>query len=102
MFNALRDGTIPKGKKHDVYCSNCGTLTHIRTANKIEGEFPGSDQAPPASDEVGFSHLSHMLVFYQVLIDDFSPLMNFCGFRVNPGSVMPAKLRRLSLLSIRR
>ncbi|KAJ3480626.1 hypothetical protein NLI96_g8215 [Meripilus lineatus] len=51
MFNALRDGTIPKGKKHDVYCSNCGTLTHIRTANKIEGEFPGFNQAATASDE---------------------------------------------------
>ncbi|KAH8100887.1 hypothetical protein BXZ70DRAFT_134572 [Cristinia sonorae] len=37
IFNALKNRTFPKENLHDVFCSACGTLTHLRSRNNTEG-----------------------------------------------------------------
>ncbi|KAL0952168.1 hypothetical protein HGRIS_008781 [Hohenbuehelia grisea] len=40
MFEALKDRRMPKENMHDVYCSECGTLTQCRSRNNAEGGAP--------------------------------------------------------------
>ena len=37
IFESLRAGHTPKGVHHDVYCSGCGYLTHVRDSSGNEG-----------------------------------------------------------------
>jgi hypothetical protein len=37
MFNALRNGRQGAETMHDVYCSECGLLTPVRSRNNVEG-----------------------------------------------------------------
>ena len=47
IFDSLKAGHTPKGVHHDVYCSVCGHLTHVRDASGNEG---------------GARHISHATV----------------------------------------
>lgn len=40
IFKALKDHRQGVETAHDVYCSECGTLTMARTINKAEGGEP--------------------------------------------------------------
>lgn len=46
MFEALKDRRMPKENMHDVYCSQCGTLTQCRSRNKAEGGAADIKDAP--------------------------------------------------------
>ena len=37
MFNSLRNGRQGAETMHDVYCSECGLLTTVRSRNNAEG-----------------------------------------------------------------
>ncbi len=37
IFDSLKAGNTPKGVHHDVYCSGCGHLTHVRDRTGNEG-----------------------------------------------------------------
>ncbi|KAI0075390.1 hypothetical protein K474DRAFT_1709097 [Panus rudis PR-1116 ss-1] len=37
IFNALKNRERPEENRHDVYCSGCGTLTHIQAGSTREG-----------------------------------------------------------------
>lgn len=47
MFNALKLGRQGAETMHDVYCSECGLLTPVRSRNNAEGglEAPRIEQA---------------------------------------------------------
>ncbi|KIP05954.1 hypothetical protein PHLGIDRAFT_479671 [Phlebiopsis gigantea 11061_1 CR5-6] len=45
MFEALKDRRMPKENMHDVYCSQCGTLTMGRSRNNAEGGAPHISEA---------------------------------------------------------
>ncbi|KAG6370521.1 hypothetical protein JVT61DRAFT_11302 [Boletus reticuloceps] len=49
MFNALKQGRQGAENMHDVYCSECGLLTSVRSRDNAEGglDAPTIDQAKP-------------------------------------------------------
>ena len=53
IFESLKESRTPKGVHHDVYCSVCGHLTHIRDLTGNEG---------------GALHISHATVRAAILV----------------------------------
>jgi len=47
MFKALQDGRQGVETEHDVYCSECGTLTAARREDDSEGSAPHVSEALP-------------------------------------------------------
>jgi len=64
MFNALRNGRQGAETMHDVYCSECGLLTPVRSRNNVEGgaEAPTIELAKPL-DRSKYDLMPEQIVF---------------------------------------